>query len=450
MAGKINVGLTTAIQGVAQAQRQLSTLSKGIATVGKTAGLAAIGFAAFSAGLKAGDFAISAVEGAKNLERNIAGLQSVFESVTPQMLQFSKAAEEVGLSQNEAAKASTFIGSVLKQSGFSIQETADLTERLVRLGTDLSLTYGYDVQEALMGMTALFRGEYDPIEKFGVAMKQSEINSELAARGMSHLEGAQRRFAEQQIRVELLFQRASDAQGAFMRQTGTLAVEQLKLQATFNNMRDTVASSLLPVLAELTTAFRLVLSGAEPEIKKIFDDLGPILRDMSTTLLPALIDFGMLVIKIFGQIVKLIGDMFDPTTEVGESLVAARIAVEDLFYAIFGEGPSVEAFFEGVAWVIGTAANAVHDLMAMFENFIISIQTVKEMTDLLLVGDIRAFSTDWLAVIRQRIADKDAVREQKIANEQLNKILRDQALAMMTLTELRLIVSIGFREFSHK
>jgi hypothetical protein len=41
---------------------------------------------------------------------------------------------------------------------------------------DLAATYGYDVQEALLGMTALFRGEYDPIEKFGVAMKQNEIN----------------------------------------------------------------------------------------------------------------------------------------------------------------------------------------------------------------------------------------------------------------------------------
>jgi hypothetical protein len=34
------------------------------------------------------------------------------------------------------------------------------------------LTFGYDVQEALLAITALFRGEYDPIEKFGVAMKQ--------------------------------------------------------------------------------------------------------------------------------------------------------------------------------------------------------------------------------------------------------------------------------------
>ncbi len=433
MAGKINVPITTAIQGIANAQRQLSTLANGISKVGKTAGLAAIGFATFTAGLKGADFAMQAIAGARDLERNMLGLASVFEEVEPQMRNFSRNAEEVGLSLNDASKASIFIGSVLKQSGFSIQDTADLTERLVRLGTDLSLTYGYDVQEALLGMTALFRGEYDPIEKFGVAMKQSEINSELAARGLDHLTGAARRFEEQQIRVELLFQRSADAQGAFMRQSGTLAVEQLKLSAQFNNMRDTVAAGLLPVLADLTVAMREALTAAEPEIQQVFEDLAPTLRDLSTTVLPALIDFGMFVIEVFNEVVKLIGDIFDPTTEVGESITAARIALEDLFYAIFGEGPDVAKTFEFIADAIGMIADLVHDLIAIFENFIITIQTVKEFIDMLLAGDIRAFTTDWVALIAKRIADKDAMREQKIALEQLNKGIRDQKLALKEL-----------------
>jgi hypothetical protein len=433
MAGKVNVNLTAVVQGFAKATQQFNQLGQGITKLGQAAGLAGLAFGAFQIGVKGIDFAMDAVTGARDLERNLAGLKSVFEEVTPQMRNFAVAAEEVGLSQNEAAKASTFIGSVLKQSGFSIQDTADLTERLVRLGTDLSLTYGYDVQEALLGMTALFRGEYDPIEKFGVAMKQSEINSELAAKGLDHLTGAARRFEEQQIRVELLFQRSADAQGAFMRQTGTLAVEQLKLSAQFNNMRDTVAAGLLPVLADLTVAMREALTAAEPEIQQVFEDLAPTLRDLSTTVLPALIDFGMFVIEVFNEVVKLIGDIFDPTTEVGESITAARIALEDLFYAIFGEGPDVAKTFEFIADAIGMIADLVHDLIAIFENFIITIQTVKEFIDMLLVADIRAFTTDWGALISKRIADKDAMREQKIALEQLNKGIRDQKLALKEL-----------------
>lgn len=421
MAGKINVNLTTAIQGIANTQRQLAQLGKGISTVGKTAGLAAIGFAAFATAVKGGDFAISAVEGAKNLERNLLGLKSVFEEVTPQMRQFSINAEEMGLSQSEAAKASTFIGSVLKQSGFSINETADLTERLVKLGTDLSLTYGYDVQEALMGMTALFRGEYDPIEKFGVAMKQSEINSELAARGLSHLEGAQRRFAEQQIRVELLFQRSADAQGAMIRGSGTLAVEQLKLQATFNNMRDTVATSLLPVLGEFTAVLREALTTAEPEIQKAFEAMVPVLENLKNTLLPALINFGLSVIDIFTRVVKLVDDILNPTTRVGESIAAVFIQIQSLFETITGEQLTAEMVFDAIAEAIRFVADALQSVIYFIENTVIGFKVLGEMAYAFFTGDWKKlFETDWAGMISGQIAAKDAMNALKLETQKTN------------------------------
>ena len=154
MAGKINVPVSVAVQGVANTAKQFQILGGSIGRLGKTAGIAGLAFGAFAGAVKAADFASNAIAGARDLERNMLGLKSVFQEVTPQMERFALNAQNVGLSLNDASKASIFIGSVLKQSGFSIQDTADLTERLVKLGTDLSLTYGYDVQEALMGMTA--------------------------------------------------------------------------------------------------------------------------------------------------------------------------------------------------------------------------------------------------------------------------------------------------------
>ena len=427
MAGKINVPVTTAIQGIANVQRQLATLSKGITSIGRTAGVAAIGFATFAAGVKGADFAVQAIAGARDLERNLLGLKAVFEEVTPQMRQFTRNAEEVGLSLNEASKASTFIGSVLKQSGFSIQETADLTERLVRLGTDLSLTYGYDVQEALLGMTALFRGEYDPIEKFGVAMKQSEINSELAARGLDNLEGAARRFAEQQIRVELLFQRSADAQGAFERGAGSLAVEQLRLQATFNNLRDTVASGLLPIMGELTQSFREGLEIAEPEIIKAFDALEPVLVNLNTTLVPVLIDFGIQVVQIFTQIIDLVGKILDPTTRVGESVAALFIQIESLFTTITGNRVSIEDVFNGIAEVIRFVADTIQSVIYLVENLVISFQVVGEQIGLILKGDWAGLlSKNWREYRDGLIRAKDAANEQALATRILNQELANQ------------------------
>ena len=421
MAGKINVPVAVAVQGIANAQKQFQQLGKSVGGVGKAAGLAAVSFAGFLAGVKGADFAISAIAGARDLERNLAGLKTVFDDVTPQMTEFSKGAVDLGLSMSEAAKASTFIGSVLKQSGFSIQETADLTEELTRLATDLSITYGYDVQEALLGMTALFRGEYDPIEKFGVAMKQSEINSELAAQGLNHLEGAERRFAEQQIRVNLLMERSADAQGAMARQSGTLAVEQLKLAATFGNVRDTVAESLLPVMADLSIVLRESLVDIQPVLKEAFDELAPVLRDVGQTLIPVFGDGLRFVIELVKEIVQLVGDMFNPTTRLGESLAALGIQIESIFFSITGNKLELETVFNIIAEVIRFIADLAHDVLYVIENTIIGLKVMGDMASAFFTGDwARLFSTDWDGMIKGQIASKDAFNAQMLAAKQLN------------------------------
>ncbi len=247
-----------------------------------------------------------------------------------QLLKFAK----------NAAKASTFIGSVLKQSGFAMGDVAVETQKLISLAQDLSTLYGYDVQEALLGMTALFRGEYDPIEKFGVAMKQSEINSELAARGLDKLEGSARRNAEQTIRLELLYQRAADASGAFRAQSGNLYVEQKKLQAAFENMQATVGTQLLPAMGGLVAV-----------LKPLVDELTPRLVQTVTDAQPA--------IQILTQLIK---DMGDKTTTTGATVSGLADGLGLAFRLIsenFGVLLQLTALFMGVRLAVTLVTTAL-------------------------------------------------------------------------------------------
>jgi hypothetical protein len=425
MAGKVNVPIGVAIQGLANTQKQLQMLTRGIGGVGKTAGVAAIGFAAFVGAVRGADFAAQAIAGARDLERNMAGLKTVFESTTPQMTQFSKNAVEMGLSMTDASKASVFIGSVLKQSGFSIQETADLTERLVGLGTDLSITYGYDVQEALMGMTALFRGEYDPIEKFGVAMKQSEINSELAARGFDHLEGAARRYAEQQIRVELLFQRSADAQGAMARQSGTLAAEQIKLAASFENVRDTVATSMLPVITDIMMDLQDVMADLQPQLQAAFEAAAPAVERLAEVLVPALGQGLINVVDFLTRTFNLISDILDPTTAIGESFAAIGANFESLVTTIFGRGVEIEDVFNGIGIALQFGADMLSDIIRFIDITIIGFKTIGEMIHAMFTGDWdKFFNTDWSNIITGQIESRDAFVAQELAIAKANEELR--------------------------
>jgi hypothetical protein len=170
-----------------------------------------------------------------------------------------------------------------------------------------------------MGMTALFRGEYDPIEKFGVAMKQSEINSELAARGMDKLEGASRRYAEQQIRVQLLLERSSDAAGAFERLQGSLYVSTKKLEAAFNNFLAQAGEPLQDGLAEINLALVRVIESSGPEIIEVFESLGTTISNMAPTVEDAATAF-FNMLGIFQQIIDLINMFGGPLSGISGNL----------------------------------------------------------------------------------------------------------------------------------
>ena len=358
----LSVNLSTAFsdEGLKKAQKQLEGLGGKIEKLGTKALKLGASFAAFQGGRALVDFASGAIEQSRDLTRNMNGLQSVFGELTPQMTAFTESAYKMGLSQSEAAKSVTFIGSVLKQSGFAIGETAALTERLIRLGTDLSITYGYDVQEALLGMTALFRGEYDPIEKFGVAMKQSEIDAVKAARGLSGLTGSAERLADQQIRVELLFQRSADAQGMYAKSSDTLFVAQQNLEAVFKNMQATAGMELTPAFTDLTLAMTPLVEELTPVLASLMRQLIPVITSLTENtdgVKQAILEFAngiVFVVKVASRLAAIIVDNIGFIKQLAIVLVSLSIG-----YKVFSGLITVVKLF---SVAVGASVGAIRAL----------------------------------------------------------------------------------------
>jgi hypothetical protein len=397
----LNIVSTFKGDGIKRAAAELGTFKTGLKPFSSLLGTVGKALAGFAVVAKSIQFGRESITAARDLERNLFGLEAVFGTLTPQMTQFTKNAEEMGLSQSKAAQASTFIGSVLKQSGFAMHDVAIETQKLVSLGTDLSAVYGYDVQEALLGMTALFRGEYDPIEKFGVAMKQSEINAELAARGLDNLTGSERRLAEQQIRLELLYQRSADSLGAFKDQAGSLYAEQKKLGATFENFQARLGDSMIPAVAEMNTAFRETLHDIFPMLEKVIG----------------------FVAQVITGFVNLIRDASDPTTELGESFFALGARFDSLYQTIFGKEFDIADVFEFAAFAIRSVLDGIHDFLLLIENAIDLFGILGHQISLLFSGSTAGmkelFTTDW----NQKIVDafKENATAAEISKEALDQ-----------------------------
>lgn len=388
MAGTLRATIFTAVKGDAAEKlaKQLDGLSGKMTSFGNMASKAVKGIASLGAALVSSKFIGDSVEQAKNLERSILALDSVFGATAPRMVEFSKNAVSMGLSQSEAAKASTFLGSVLQQYGFDADSAAVETEKLTKLSADLAATYGYDVQEALLAVTALFRGEYDPIEKFGVAMKQNEINAIRNARGLGELTGAAEMQADAQIRLELLMERSTAAQGAMERGAGTLYVETEKLRATFENLQANLGQELIPVFADLFEQLRPIIEDAAPALVEIFQFVGEVIKELA----------------------GIFTDLFDPTTVIGESVMALGNAFDSLFETIFGRDFNIAAVFDGVRAAIDLVLRALNDIVLIIENIIIGAQAIGQWFGALLSGDWATVAKGVDGVARELYATRDA------------------------------------------
>jgi hypothetical protein len=399
----LNIVSTFKGDGIKKATSELGAFGGKLGGLGSLLGSVGKALAGFGIIAKSIEFGRESITAARDLERNLFGLEAVFGSITPQMVQFTKNAEEMGLSQSKAAQASTFIGSVLKQSGFALHDVGIKTQELVSLSTDLAAVYGYDVSEALVGISALFRGEYDPIEKFGVAMKQSEVNARLTGDEFKNLTVEGRRLAEQQVRLQLLSERSADSLGAFKDQAGSLFAEQKKLGASFENFQARLGGALIPAVAEMNTVFRETLRDIFPYLEKVIS----------------------VVAQVITGLVSIIRDASDPTTSLGESFFALGARFDSLSKMILGKGFSIADVFKFIAFVIQSVNNGLHDLLLLLENILDFFGILGQQISLLFSGSVQGmkelFTTDWNQKLLDAFAENAAAS--KVSKEALDEYI---------------------------
>jgi hypothetical protein len=206
-----------------------------------------------AAGVVAGVLAIGgeAAKAASDLQQSAGAVETVFgKQAAAIQASAATAANAVGLSANQYNEMASVIGSQLKNMGIAHDQLVPKTQNLITLGADLAATYGGTAADAVEALSALLRGETDPIERYGVSIKQSDINARMAADGTAKLTGAQAKAAQAQAVLALLSQQTGQAVGSFGREADTAAGQTQRAQASFENAKAALGEALLPVLTE--------------------------------------------------------------------------------------------------------------------------------------------------------------------------------------------------------
>lgn len=330
----------TGLTNLANAGKQAVTT---LATVA-AAGAAAIG----AAGAKA-------VSAAADLEQSTGAIEAVFKSGADQMKAYADtAASTVGLTKNEYQELGTLLGAQLKNGGTSIDQLAGKTNDLIGVAADLSAQFGGSTSDAVAALSSALKGERDPIERYGVSLKQASIDAKAAELGFQKVGGSFDNEAQQAATLALIMEQTADAHGAFAREGDTLAHQVQVLKAHFGDFAAKAGTLVLPMVTALASA--------------ALDHLVPALESLSTwakdVAIPALQDFAARIQATVVPKIKQAAAVFQ--TEVRPRLQAL---IDWLTTTVPPAVSRVVAFFEKFGPAIGAAAAVIGTFVAGFKTF---------------------------------------------------------------------------------
>lgn len=250
--------------------------SKFGSSMGKLGGLVA---GAFAVGAIV-DFGKEAFDSASNLEQMAGSVDAVFGKSADQIHKLSEAAHTaVGLSTADYDQMASVIGSQLKNAGVPMDQLAGKTNDLVKKGADMSAVFGGSASDAVEALSSVMKGEFDPIEKYGVSLNQTAINAELAKRGQDHLTGAALKSAQTQAALDLVTKQTAATHGQFAKQSDTAAEKSQQLGAWFENLKAKIGAGLLPIFTSLASFFTDKVS---PALDLLFRKGGPVSKIFGT------------------------------------------------------------------------------------------------------------------------------------------------------------------------
>lgn len=239
----------------------ISDHSKEVRGIDKSYNKASAGLSKF-VGIAAGAFAVEKIVqyGSElfrlGAEMEVLGAkaETVFAEALPRVTQAAEAnAAAMGLTISQYTDAATAIGDLLVPMGFTRDEAANVSVELTNLSGALSEWSGGQVEAAqvseILGKAIL--GEREGLKQLGIGIKDTDVTARLAAKGLSNLTGASLEQAKAAATLELITENSVDAQEAFTAGGGTLLRRQNELRATFESIREELATALVPVFTRL-------------------------------------------------------------------------------------------------------------------------------------------------------------------------------------------------------
>lgn len=214
--------------------------------------LSSMGTMALGAGTVMAAGLWKAGQASADLTASISTTDQVFGDAHKTIDEFGKtSADSVGLSTRAFHENAAVMGSFIKNMGFSKQETADMSVSLIKMGSDLGAAFNKSPEQAVEALGSAFRGETDPIEQFGVSIKEADIKARIAALGLDTSTTASEKHSKALAIMSLVQEQTADITGQFGREAESVAGKQARMTASMEDAKAKIGEGFVPVMEKV-------------------------------------------------------------------------------------------------------------------------------------------------------------------------------------------------------
>lgn len=282
----------------------------------------------------------AAIKFASDLNETTSKVGVLFGNMADDIKQWSEtSATAFGLSRKAALDGASDFAIFGKSAGLAGQGLTEFSKQNVKLASDMASFFNTSPEEAITAIGAAFRGESEPIRRYGVLLNDASLKDEALRQGLiktttDALTPQQRILAAN----ALIFQQTSAAQGDFARTSDGVANSTRIAKAQLEDAAATLGTNLLPLVQKgigflngLLEAFR----GLSPEMQNVLLASAGIAAAMGP-----LLSIGGRVVEVVGKLSPLaidaahgFGTLAGNAVDVAKYLKDAGVSSESLKFA---------------------------------------------------------------------------------------------------------------------
>jgi hypothetical protein len=211
-----------------------------------------------------GDFMGDATEQASDLAESVNAVNVVFEDGADAIHNFSReSADMVGLSGAKFRQLASVTGAFLTNLGMDSAHAADQTIELTKRAADMASVFNTDVSSALQAIQSGLKGEFDPLEQFGVKLNMAAISAKAMEMGLAGSKAELTDSMKAQAALALIMEQTNKLAGDFLNTSDGLANSQRILAARFDDIKAKIGDVLLPILEEAHKQFISLIDSEE-------------------------------------------------------------------------------------------------------------------------------------------------------------------------------------------